>query len=37
MQGYRLKSLPDSNIGVCEFADGSTCDEYQYFLGECQP
>jgi putative hemolysin len=26
-----------SNIGTCQFSDGSTCDEYQYFLGECSP
>jgi len=26
-----------ANILTCHFADGSTCDEYQYFLGNCSP
>jgi putative hemolysin len=26
-----------ANIGTCRFVDGSSCDEYQYFLGECSP
>jgi len=26
-----------ANIGTCRFADGSSCDEYQYFLSECSP
>jgi putative hemolysin len=24
-------------LGICVFADGSTCDEWTYFRGECQP
>jgi len=26
-----------ANILTCRFSDGSTCDEYLYFLGECAP
>ena len=26
-----------SQTGVCEFPDGSTCDEWAYFRGECGP
>jgi putative hemolysin len=26
-----------ANIATCRFKDGSTCDEYQYFLGQCRP
>ena len=26
-----------SQFGVCLFADGSECDEWAYFRGECQP
>jgi len=26
-----------ANIGTCRFDDGSTCDEYSFFLGECAP
>lgn len=25
-----------TNIGICVFDDGSTCDEYNFFLDECQ-
>ncbi len=28
----------DSSVtGFCKFADGSQCDEWEYFRGECQP
>ena len=27
----------DSQSGVCTFPDGSTCDEWAYFRGECKP
>src|SRR4030065_429153 len=26
-----------SQSGVCVFPDGSTCDEWAYFRGECKP
>jgi len=26
-----------SEAGLCKFNDGSQCDEWQYFRGECQP
>lgn len=35
MQGGTIEE--GSNIGICRFSDGSTCDEYQYFLGNCAP
>lgn len=39
-QGYRveIRSAPDgSQFGVCVFPDGSECDEWAYFRGECGP
>mgnify|MGYP001821155860 FL=1 len=39
-QGYRLQivTAPDgSQQGLCVFPDGSTCDEWAYFRGECGP
>lgn len=39
-QGYRheIQTAADgSQSGVCIFADGSTCDEWAYFRGECGP
>jgi len=33
MQGFDLEV--DTNIGLCRFPDGSSCDEYQHFSGEC--
>ena len=38
--GYKLeiRTAPDgSQSGVCIFPDGSECDEWAYFRGECKP
>ena len=39
-QGYKveIRTAPDgSQSGVCIFPDGSECDEWAYFRGDCQP
>ena len=39
-QGYVLEILTaedGSQSGICKFPDGSFCDEWAYFRGECQP
>jgi putative hemolysin len=39
-QGYKLEILTaadGSQSGVCVFPDGSTCDEWAYYRGECGP
>ncbi|MEJ2512397.1 MAG: DUF333 domain-containing protein [Anaerolineales bacterium] len=38
-QGYQLEMREDENgqYGVCIFPDGSECDEWAYFRGECAP
>jgi putative hemolysin len=39
-QGFTLEIItaPDgSQTGFCKFPDGSECDEWAYFRGECQP
>jgi len=38
-QGGRLEIRSDANgqYGVCIFEDGSECDEWAYFRGECSP
>jgi putative hemolysin len=38
-QGYTLQSRTDENgtYGVCIFPDGSECEEWAYFRGECGP
>jgi hypothetical protein len=39
-QGHRLEirtAADGSQSGVCVFADGSECDEWAYFRGECGP
>ena len=39
-QGYRLeiRTAPDgSQVGVCIFPDGSECDEWAFYRGECAP
>lgn len=35
MQGGKIEA--GANIGTCRFSDGSSCDEYVYFSGECSP
>lgn len=35
MHGGRFEF--SGSIGICRFADGSSCDEYSYYLGECFP
>ena len=33
-----IRTLEDgSQIGICVFPDGSECDEWEFFRGECQP
>jgi putative hemolysin len=39
-QGYRVEirtAADGSQSGVCIFSDGSECDEWAYFRGECKP
>jgi putative hemolysin len=39
-QGYRseIRTAADgSQVGVCIFPDGSECDEWAYYRGECKP
>ncbi len=39
-QGYKLEIRADTEgnqYGVCIFSDGSECDEWAYFRGECLP
>ena len=39
-QGFRLELRTDatgSQSGVCHFPDGSQCDEWAYYRGECGP
>jgi len=39
-QGYALEMRTDANggtYGVCEFPDGSECEEWAFYRGECQP
>jgi putative hemolysin len=39
-QGFRLELRTDatgSQSGICHFPDGSQCDEWAYFRGECGP
>jgi putative hemolysin len=38
-QGYTLEARTDENgtYGVCIFPDGSECDEWAFFRGECGP
>jgi hypothetical protein len=38
-QGHALEARTDENgtYGVCIFADGSECEEWAYFRGECGP
>ncbi len=32
-----LREGDGGTIGVCVFADGSECEEWAYFRGECEP
>ena len=35
---YEIRTASDgSQSGVCIFADGSECDEWAYYRGECEP
>ena len=35
---YEIRTAADgSQGGVCVFDDGSTCEEWAYFRGECEP
>ena len=39
-QGYTLEMRTDASggqYGVCIFPDGSECDEWAYYRGECSP
>jgi hypothetical protein len=39
-QGYPVEIRTDENggqVGVCIFPDGSECDEWAYYRGECRP
>jgi putative hemolysin len=39
-QGYSLEILEDEDgnqYGMCAFSDGSQCEEWAYFRGECVP
>ncbi|MEX0868309.1 MAG: DUF333 domain-containing protein [Nitriliruptoraceae bacterium] len=38
-QGGELEIVTTSTgeQGICRFRDGSSCDEWAYFRGECQP
>ncbi|MCL5017598.1 MAG: DUF333 domain-containing protein [Patescibacteria group bacterium] len=39
-QGFEEKIMNDQNggqYGVCIFSDGSSCDEWAYYRGECKP
>ena len=38
-KGYKLeiRDTPTGQQGVCVFGNGSECEEWQYFRGQCQP
>ncbi|RME84627.1 MAG: DUF333 domain-containing protein [Caldilineae bacterium] len=39
-QGYTLEIRTDDSgaqYGVCIFPDGSECEEWAYYLGNCEP
>ncbi|MCB1192861.1 MAG: DUF333 domain-containing protein [Leptospiraceae bacterium] len=33
----RFEDKPGGTYGFCVFPDGSECDEWQFFRGECKP
>lgn len=32
-----IRNTDAGQVGICVFTDGSECDEWQYFRGECSP
>jgi len=32
-----IRTVPGGQLGVCVFDDGSRCEEWRYFRGECEP
>jgi len=39
-QGYVLQMVEDqlgNQMGICNFPDGSQCEEWAYYRGECSP
>ena len=32
-----IKETPAGQQGICRFSDGSFCDEWAFFRGECKP
>lgn len=32
-----IRETPDGSVGYCMFDDGSECEEWAYFRGECAP
>jgi len=32
-----VRNGSESQEGICEFPNGSQCEEWQYFRGECKP
>jgi len=38
-QGYELeiRSEEDGEVGYCIFPDGTECEEWAYYRGECEP
>jgi len=33
--GYQYKIIPETQIGICTFPDGSQCDAWDFFEGKC--
>ena len=34
---FHIKTGPAGQYGMCTFSNGSQCDEWQFFRGECSP
>lgn len=32
-----IVTTSDGQLGICRFPDGSSCDEWAYYRGECKP